>query len=180
VAFLDDESLLAVCAYIDLNPVAAGIAEAPETSEHTSIHKRVEHVAAQGQTAELEAASGDSVAGSHAAAGLEDSLWLCPIEDRRQIEYAGSRAGLSRGRSWLPFADHFSLNSARADWRSVANFSCGAALRRDARFFLCREPHASSQFGIRDRGANGLEYRGGLDLLAHCLSFALSSSRCGE
>jgi len=37
VAILDDESLLAVCAYIDLNPVAAGIAEVPETSEYTSI-----------------------------------------------------------------------------------------------------------------------------------------------
>jgi hypothetical protein len=37
VAILDDEALLAVCAYIDLNPVAAGIAYVPETSEHTSI-----------------------------------------------------------------------------------------------------------------------------------------------
>ena len=30
VAILDEESLLATCAYIDLNPVAAGIAEVPE------------------------------------------------------------------------------------------------------------------------------------------------------
>ncbi len=46
MAVLDEEALLAVCAYIDLNPVAAGIAEVPETSEHTSIKERVEHVAA--------------------------------------------------------------------------------------------------------------------------------------
>ena len=32
VAILDEESLLATCAYIDLNPVAAGVAEVPETS----------------------------------------------------------------------------------------------------------------------------------------------------
>ena len=32
VAILDEESLLATCAYIDLNPVAAGIAEVPEAS----------------------------------------------------------------------------------------------------------------------------------------------------
>ena len=32
VAILDDEALLAIGAYIDLNPVAAGIAEIPETS----------------------------------------------------------------------------------------------------------------------------------------------------
>ena len=40
VAILDEESLLAIAAYIDLNPVAAGIAEVPETSEHTSIKVR--------------------------------------------------------------------------------------------------------------------------------------------
>jgi hypothetical protein len=43
VAILDEESLLATCAYIDLNPVAAGIAEVPEASAHTSIKQRVEH-----------------------------------------------------------------------------------------------------------------------------------------
>ena len=41
VAILDEESLLATCAYIDLNPVAAGIAEVPEASPHTSITERV-------------------------------------------------------------------------------------------------------------------------------------------
>ena len=95
VAILDDEALLAVGAYIDLNPVAAGIAEAPETSKYTSIKMRVEHVEAQGQTAQLEAATGGSVAGSRAAAGLEESLWLCPIEDRRQLD--SSREGMLEG-----------------------------------------------------------------------------------
>ena len=36
IAVLDEEALLAVCAYIDLNSVAAGMALTPETSEHTS------------------------------------------------------------------------------------------------------------------------------------------------
>ena len=49
VAILDEESLLATCAYIDLNPVAAGIAEVPEASAHTSIKQRVEHVQEQGR-----------------------------------------------------------------------------------------------------------------------------------
>ena len=39
VAILDEESLLAVCAYIDLNPVAAGIAAVPEASRYTSIKR---------------------------------------------------------------------------------------------------------------------------------------------
>jgi hypothetical protein len=34
----------------------------------------------------LEAASAGSVAGSQAAAGLEESLGLCPIEDRRGLD----------------------------------------------------------------------------------------------
>src|SRR5579872_688126 len=49
VAILDDEALLATCAYIDLNPVAAGLVGAPEAGEHTSIKQRVEHVEAQGR-----------------------------------------------------------------------------------------------------------------------------------
>ena len=40
VAILDEESLLATCAYIDLNPVAAGIAEVPEASAHTAGRKQ--------------------------------------------------------------------------------------------------------------------------------------------
>jgi hypothetical protein len=53
--------------------VAAKIATTPETSDHTSIKQRVDHVDAEGKTAQLEAANGGSVAGSEAAAGLEES-----------------------------------------------------------------------------------------------------------
>jgi len=95
VAILDEESLLAVSAYIDLNPVAAGIAEVPEASRYTSIKTRAEHVEAQGRTAQLEAATAGSVAGSVAAGGLEESLWLCPIEDRRRLD--SSREGMLEG-----------------------------------------------------------------------------------
>jgi REP element-mobilizing transposase RayT len=69
VAILDEESLLAVCTYIDLNPIAAGLVEVPEASPHTSIKQRVENVQAQGRTADLEAAQKGSVAGSRAAVG---------------------------------------------------------------------------------------------------------------
>jgi REP element-mobilizing transposase RayT len=107
VAVLDEESLLAACAYIDLNPVAAGIAEAPETSEHTSIKERVEHVQAQGRTDDLKAARKGSIAGSKAAAGLEESHWLCPIEDRRSLgsQREGMLEGFSLG-SYLLLVDY--------------------------------------------------------------------------
>jgi hypothetical protein len=95
VAILDDEALLATCVYIDLNPVAAKIAATPETGDHTSIKQRLEHVEACGKTAQLEAATEGSVAGSVAAAGVEESLWLCPIEDRRGLD--SSREGMMVG-----------------------------------------------------------------------------------
>ena len=95
VAILDEASLLATCAYIDLNPVAAGIAEVPEASAHTSIQQRVEHVKEQGRTDDLNASQAGSVAGSTAAAGLEEGLWLCPVEDRRRLD--SSREGMIEG-----------------------------------------------------------------------------------
>ena len=95
MAILDEESLLATCAYIDLNPVAAGIVEVPEASPHTSVTTRVEHVKAQGRTGDLEAAKHGSVAGSVASVGLEETIWLCPIEDRRALD--SSREGMLEG-----------------------------------------------------------------------------------
>jgi hypothetical protein len=97
VAILDTEALLAVGVYIDLNPVAAKIADLPETSEYTSVKQRVDHIKAEGRTAQLEAAKAGSVAGSLAASGLEEKLWLCPIEDRRRL--GSSREGMFEGLS---------------------------------------------------------------------------------
>ncbi len=97
IAILDDEALLATCAYIDLNPVAAGIAEKPETSSHTSIRQRVRHVKSKGKLDALKAARQGTVAASKAAGNLEQSHWLVPIEDRRQLpgkRNAAAREGM--------------------------------------------------------------------------------------
>lgn len=107
IGILDEEALLATCAYIDLNPVAAGIAKVPEAGEHTSIKQRAEHAQAQERTEDLAAARGGSVAGSAASAGLEESLWLCPIEDRRLLgsPREGMLEGFSLG-SYLLLVDY--------------------------------------------------------------------------
>ena len=99
IAILDEESLLSVCAYIDLNPVAAGIAATPEASEHTSVKARVEHVTTSGRTMDLQVAELGSVAAMQVSGGLEDDLWLIPIEDRRErgALREGMRSGFTLG-----------------------------------------------------------------------------------
>ena len=103
IAILDEAALLATCVYIDLNPVAAGIHPVPESSPFTSIQQRAEHIETQGYAPELAAAREGSVAGSRAAGGIEEALWLCPIEDRQRFDSAreGMFEGLSVGTYFL-------------------------------------------------------------------------------
>lgn len=95
IALLDEQSLLAVSAYIDLNPVAAGIAQMPESSPFTALNRRILHVASLGREADLAKALESNVAAQLASAGLEDNLWLVPIEDRRR--FGASVEGMLEG-----------------------------------------------------------------------------------
>jgi hypothetical protein len=83
IAILDEEALLATCTYIDLDPVAAGIAKSPEDAPHTSIKQRVDHVRTNGDRDTLQAAAqAKSVAAATIEADIEQSHWLCPLQDR--------------------------------------------------------------------------------------------------
>jgi REP element-mobilizing transposase RayT len=85
IAVLDEQALVVTCTYIDLNPVAAGIAKTPESSEHTSIKQRVDNVRKTGALAILQiAAAASSVAAAEIEGDIEQSHWLCPLQDRRR------------------------------------------------------------------------------------------------
>lgn len=107
IAILDIEGLLSSGVYIDLNEQAAGLAATPEKSRYSSIRERVEHVQHQGRTDDLRVALLGSIAGSQASAGLEESLWLIPIEDRRQLDSAreGMLEGFTLG-NYLMLVEH--------------------------------------------------------------------------
>jgi hypothetical protein len=95
IAILDKESSLATCTYIDLNPVAAGVAPVPEASRHTSVQQRVAHAEGQGRTEDLKPAEQGSLAAQRVSGGLDDAHWLCPIEDRQRLD--SPREGMVEG-----------------------------------------------------------------------------------
>ena len=103
VAILDDEAILAIAAYIDLNPVGAGIAEVPETRAI----RRSRCVRSMLTARAIRLGSKRPLMAAWrvrcASAGLEESLWLCPIEDRRRLDSCreGMLEGFSLGSYFL-------------------------------------------------------------------------------
>jgi hypothetical protein len=83
IAILDEQALLEVCVYIDLNPLAAGITFLPEESPYTSITERVEHAWPKMSRADLQAALRGLTIENLPAGDVEQSHWLCPLDDRR-------------------------------------------------------------------------------------------------
>jgi len=116
IAILDSEALLATCAYVDLNPVAAGTSELPEESDHTSIKTRIACCHRQGQQANLQLALAKTAQGvmldPQAAGQLEQQLWLCPFANQsNQADTIGNRTGMLSGFS---LAQYLQL----VDWTS--------------------------------------------------------------
>ena len=121
--------MVATCAYIDLNPVAAGMNKLPKESEHTSIKARIDHCREKGRLDDLRAAQVGTVAGVKATRGLEKGLWLCPIEDARH-----------RGAERPGLLEDFGLGSylQLMDYTSRLLRSGKARVSRDAESLLSR------------------------------------------
>jgi hypothetical protein len=97
IAVLDEAALLATAVYIDLNPLAAGIAKCPEEAMFTSLFVRLELCRRNGRLDNLQAARQGTAIDSSDCEGIEDGNWLCPIDDRRHC--GGHQVGLIPGLS---------------------------------------------------------------------------------
>ncbi len=102
VRLMDEESLLACAAYVDLNPIRAALAETLESSDHTSVQRRIEAQRAEAvglgaQPGRLAADDGGPTAdlGLSKASPLSDRF-LSPLElDERggELGPCGNRSG---------------------------------------------------------------------------------------
>ena len=109
IAVLDVIALLMACAYIDLNPLAAGITQLPEHSPYTSITQRIEHAWPNMTRSDLDAAMRGLVVEQLPSGEIEQLHWLCPLEDRSTL--GASREGMLPGFSlpkYLLLLDHTS------------------------------------------------------------------------
>jgi len=101
IAILDEEALLATCAYIDLNPISAGIALTPEDSKHTSFRNRFQHL-----TNPLETSTEEI--DRKLVREIEESCWLCPFDDiesnvKNRSKSESKRRGMLSGFSFFDY-----------------------------------------------------------------------------
>ena len=87
-AVLDEAALLALSIYVDLNPIRAGVAHTPETSQYTGAFERI--------AGRREAAQYDSSSAAPEATAPRRDDWLSPIADDDAREAAaGTRSALA-------------------------------------------------------------------------------------
>jgi len=137
-ALLDEKALLAAMAYVDLNPVRAGIAETPETSDYTSIQERVADVPEQTETV-MRALDHTPTPTQDTAV---DGQTLLAERDAQRLTQAALMPFDATSRTpWaVPFAfeDYLEL----VDWT-------GRAIRSDKRgHVLSRHPRVLDRIGI--------------------------------
>ena len=152
---LPDEAAIAACmAYVDLNPIRAGLAATPEKSDFTSAQERIADLKAADEVSTSDAKDARIEHGRNAG-------WLAPVElepKRKKVrEKRSTRRASNKGCVFMSLAEYLQL----LDWtgRQLKPGKCGAIPRNAPpildRLNLSAELwlHAVEHFGKR-RAAN--------------------------
>ena len=120
VRILDEESLLACAAYIDLNPIRAGMAETLEQSDYTSVQRRVQAIKATA----LDADSSGKLPPDIERAALESAsppradAFLAPVSIDERKDPLGPHASRNGKRS----SDKGFLAMAEAEYLEILDW----------------------------------------------------------
>ena len=98
---MDEESLLACAAYVDLNPIRAAMAETIETSEHTSVQRRIQALPQSEPSKPIRSQRVDSFLSPLTIDEKHDSLGAC-------VNQTGVRCS-DKGFLSMPIADYLEL-----------------------------------------------------------------------
>ena len=77
IRILDEESLLACAAYVDLNPIRAAMAETLESSDYTSVQRRIQSLQQTGPSTTIERTTGASFLSPLTIDEKNDSIGAC-------------------------------------------------------------------------------------------------------
>jgi hypothetical protein len=111
---VDEETLLACAAYVDLNPILAALAETLETSDYTSVQRRIASLASDAkEVPNTEEASVESC-GNHPRA----DEFLSPVAIDERNDPLGSRPSLSKRRC----SDMGFLALSEADYLTILDW----------------------------------------------------------
>ena len=134
-AVLDEAAVLASSIYVDLNPIRAGIAETPETSQYTGAFERIAATQEAAQRGSEPPEPGSAMRPERPPAPRRDD-WLSPIadDDARRVEdrrAQASRAGAPR-QSSRRASDRGFLPLSLDDYLALLDWT-GRQLRSDKR-----------------------------------------------